>query len=181
MKSLFAIVFFTFLGVVQAQTVLPEAKKELPVKPIGTFMRVKSDGEHAYGYDIELWKQGDKICGLISAHQGLIGDPPTGLLENVRFDPKTRRFSFTAKLSLGMLVGNDDKEIPSHDVFEFDGTLTDTRIAGNLQITSQSSVEKKKLNLPRSKDWSKEMSAYKSFAEWKVYADEILDFRGPRW
>ena len=191
-KPLIALLFLTLSGTIQAQTIgadktpLPEkpaqTRSELPVRPIGTFMRIKSDdGEHASGYDVALWKQGAKIYGLISAHEGLIGDPPAGLLENVRFDPRTKKFSFTAKLSLGV----DGDNIPSHDIFEFEGTLTATRLAGNLLIKDEqcgkSCTERKKINLPRSKEWSSSMENFKSYAEWKKDADEILSFRGPGW
>lgn len=186
-KLLIALVFLTsFYGVVAAQKPLqPDSKKELPVKVLGTFMRIKSSGEHAYGYDVELWKQGDKIYGLISAHDGLIGDPPTGLLENVRFDPKTKKFSFKAKLTLGMFFNKEYDNVPSHDVFEFEGTLTNTRLAGTLSTTNELCAdkcpEKKKINLPRSKESSSMMSGFKTYAEWKTDADEILGFRGPEW
>jgi hypothetical protein len=177
MSPLIALLFLTIFGTVHAQT-----KSELPVKPLGTFMRVKSDdGEHAYGYDVALWKQGSKIYGLISAHAGLIGDPPAGLLENVRFDPRTKKLSFTAKLSLGV----DGDNVPSHDIFVFEGMLTATRLAGNLLVKNEqcgkACTERKIINLPRSKEWSSSMDSFKTYAEWKKDADEILAFRGPGW
>lgn len=180
-KLLIAIVFLTFCGAAagRAQT------SEPPVKALGTFMRITSDGEHDYGYDVELWRQGERIFGLISAHDGLIGDPPTGLLENVQFNPQTRKFSFTAKMSLGVNLDKDYKSIPTREVFEFEGFLTTARLVGNLVINDKSpgdkSREKKKLNLPRSKSESRTMDEYKTFAEWKAWADFILDIRGPKW
>lgn len=176
MKLIIAVVFLT--SAAAAQTAVNN--RELPVKALGAFMNVKSDGEHAYGYDVELWKQGAQIFGLISAHDGLIGDPPAGLLENVRFNPQTRKLSFTAKLSLG--IGVNDQ--PTRDLFRFEGTLTAARLSGNLLVTDQQCAacrEKKKINLTRSKEWSRLMDAYKTYAEWKEYADFILDLRGPHW
>lgn len=186
-KLLIALVFLTsFAGAVAAQKpLLPAAKKELPVKVLGTFMRIKSNGEHADGYDVELWKQGTQIYGLISAHDGLIGDPPTGLLENVRFDPKTKKFSFKAKLTLGMFFSKEYDNVPSRDVFEFEGSLTNTRLAGTLSITNELCAdkcpEKKKINLPRSKQWSSMISGFKTYAQWKADADETLKSLGPEW
>jgi hypothetical protein len=161
---------------------LPQSKDEAPVKPFGTYWKVKSDGEHANGYHIELWKQNEKFYGLISAHSGLVGDPPTGILENVQFDSKTRKFSFEAKLPSGWC----NSKTMSLDTFEFKGILTNKKITGNLLIKdnfcSDTYIESKKvINLPRLKEWSKEMIEYQSYAEWKNYADKILVFRGPGW
>jgi hypothetical protein len=186
-KLLIALVFLTSLcGAVAAQKPLaPAAKKELPVKVFGIFMRIKSNGEHAYGYSVELWQQGAKIYGLISAHDGLIGDPPTGLLENVKFDPKTKKFSFRAKLTLGMVFSKEYDNVPSRDVFEFQGTLTKMRLAGTLSTTNElcpdKCPEKKKINLPRSRVWDSAIRGFKTYAEWKADADETLKSLGPEW
>jgi hypothetical protein len=178
-KLLVVLVFLTFAGTVRAQT------SELPVKALGNFMRVESDGEHASGYNVELWKQGDKIIGLINAHDGLIGDPPAGLLENVRYDRRTGKFSFTAKLSLAVTLDDNYQSIPTRELFEFHGILSKTRLTGNLTITQQQCsrlcVERKRLNLPRSKKFGSWVQDFKSYADWKKDVDEILDFRGPKW
>jgi hypothetical protein len=63
-KLLIALVFFVFSVAADGQT--PESRIELPVQIVGSFTRVRSDGEHASGYDIDLWKQGAKIYGLIN-------------------------------------------------------------------------------------------------------------------
>jgi hypothetical protein len=96
-----------------------EPQVESPVKPIGHFTNVKSKGEHQWGYEVELWRQDDKIYGLISgsSHSRLVGDPPTGLLEDVKFDPKTGKLSFRAKLPGVIFAGN---ELPG-EVYEFEG------------------------------------------------------------
>jgi len=185
-KLLIALVFLSsFYGAVAAQKTQPEPKTDLPVTALGTFMRIQSSGEHAYGYDVALWKQGAKIYGLISAHNGLLGDPPTGLLENVRFDPKTKKFSFKAKLTLGVFFSKESENVPSRDVFEFEGTLTTARLAGTLSTTNElcpdKCPEKKKINLPRSKQWSSMLGGFKTYAGWKADADEILKRRGPEW
>ena len=142
---------------------------EPPVKVVGDFTNVESNGEHQWGYSVEIWKQGDKIFGLISGDSisRLIGDPPTGILENVFFDAKTGKISFRAIL-------------PS-DAYEFDGILTEKKLMGKLLNTTHNKTEK--ITLPRSKELSSEMDEYQSFQsyeEWKVYADSILKFRGPK-
>lgn len=159
---------------------LPQLKDESPVKPFGTYWKVISDGEHANGYDIELWKQNEKFYGLISAHSGLVGDPPTGILENMQFDPKTGKFSFSAKLPSGWC----NSKMQARDIFEFEGILTNKKIMGNWLIkkdfcSGDYNIESKKIiNLPRLKESSREMNEYRSYAEWKNYADKILAFRG---
>jgi hypothetical protein len=158
------------------KTEIEEVKKaESTVKPLGDFSNVWSNGEHETGYSIELWKQDDKIYGLISGGDGtrLVGDPPTGLLENVQFDPVTKKFSFRAKL-------------PSQVIFEFEGILTKKKIEGERKNTYDFDVNKfvkrKKIILPRLKESSAEMvefQTYQTYAEWKEFADRILAFRGP--
>ena len=74
---------------------------EAPVTVLGEFSNRKGDGEHAWGYSVDLWKHEGRIIGMICGTQYLMlnGSPPTGLLENVQYDPKTGRMSFSAKLS----------------------------------------------------------------------------------
>ena len=160
-----------------------ESKAESPVKVIGYFTNVKGDGEHQWGYSVMIWKQEDKIYGFISGDDDLrlIGDPPTGVLENVQFDPKTKRLSFRAKLSTG-LIGD---KVWSRDVYEFDGVLTNKKLKGNIKVTNQLCAENcakpKMITLRYSNDMTLTMQEYQSYAEWKSFADEILKFRGPKW
>jgi len=160
-------------------------RNDSAVKALGTFIKVKSDGEHANGYSITLWKQNDEIIGLVAVHRGLIGDPPAGLLENVKFDPQTKKLSFTAKLTLGQFYDNDQKDVPSQDILEFGGTLTNKKLAGTVTLTDQlcanGCAETKKIDLPRSKEFNNWTEDFQTHAAWKGYIDEILKRRGPRW
>ncbi len=154
------------------------------VSAIGMFMDGKSDDDHALGYDVKLWKQGDKIYGLINAHLGLMNDPPAGILENVKFDKKTGKLSFAAKLSLDFTSGKKENErIPTHDLFEFNGILSKKSLAGKLKITNKTCtkncVTTKTIKLPFSK--LLKLDKYKNYASWKKYANEILKTRGPNW
>lgn len=162
-----------------------ESKIESPVNVVGEFTNIESDGEHEWGYSVQIWRQGDKIYGLISGQSTsrLIGDSPTGLLEKVNYDSKSGKLSFTAKLTLGLFAGEH-----SRDVYEFNGMLTKKKLVGDLLATNELCPDKcpenHKLSLPRSKELSSEMeefNTYKSYAEWKEYADKILSFRGPDW
>jgi hypothetical protein len=176
MKNIFLLI--VFLGLFTANSFGQK------VEVIGLFINVKSDGEHASGYDVKLWKQGEKIYGLINAHRGLMGDPATGILENVKFDKKTGKLSFTAKLSLAVTSRKKyDKWLPTHDLFEFNGTLSKKSLTGKLKITDKTftkvQVKTKTIKLPVSTLWK--LDNYKDYKSWKKYADEILKRRGPDW
>jgi hypothetical protein len=143
-----------------------ETKVVLPVKVIGEFSNVKSNGEHQWGYSIELWKQGENIYGLFSGNSSpiIVGDPPTGILENQVFSLTSGDISFKTKL-------------PDF-TYEFDGILTKEEIKGNLLNNITSKTEK--ITLKRSKEWSDGMEDFHSYEEWKNYADKILMFRGSK-
>ena len=157
------------------------AKAESPVKPFGQFMKVKGDGEHCRGYDVELWTQDEKMYGVMSVHRGLCGDPPAGRLENVQFDPRTKKLSFKAKVSISL----DYNDVPSHDVLEFDGFLTPQRLYGTLTTTDQLCPdickETKTIDLPRSQERSPWLETYESYQALEAHIDKIMKFRGPRW
>jgi len=56
--------------------------------------------EHAYGYVVQLWRQGDRVFGFREAPEGLAGDTPIGALEEVQFEPRRSALSFKAKLTM---------------------------------------------------------------------------------
>jgi hypothetical protein len=58
---------------------------------VGEFSNVRHTAEHAYGYSVMLWNDGDQLFGLFSAANGLAGDTPVGLLENVQLDSGDRQ------------------------------------------------------------------------------------------
>jgi hypothetical protein len=157
----------------------------IPLTTIGYFTNVKYTGEHAYGYSVNLWRQEDNILGLISAHSGLIGDPPAGLLEDVKFDPRTNRLSFRAKLTTGLVYSRQYKGVPSRDVFEFSGFLNKDKLSGVLEISNllfpDDPPQRKRISLRRSAKMSKAMMPPENYIEWKKMVDGILKFRGPRW
>ncbi|MGH8247884.1 MAG: hypothetical protein ACREUU_15800 [Gammaproteobacteria bacterium] len=68
------------------------------------------------------------------------GDTPTGMLEDVMFDPKTRRLAFRAKLSIGMAYLGPGKETPARDLFVFEGVLDPvaaSKAAGSRDVSAQ--------------------------------------------
>jgi hypothetical protein len=52
------------------------------ISPIGEFSNERYTEEHAYGYAVELWRDGDSAISLFLVSEGLQGDTPAGLLEN---------------------------------------------------------------------------------------------------
>lgn len=156
-----------------------------PVKVAGYFTNVRDNGQHAYGYTVELWKQGGKLYGLISASEGLSGDSPTGILENVHFNSKTKKFSFTAKLTLGRFFDKTHDDVDSQDIFQFAGTLTATRVTGRLttanELCADRCVGKKRIALVRSKKMSSFLTDFKTLADWRADADDTLSLYGPKW
>lgn len=155
------------------------------VKRVGVFTNMRFTREHQYGYSVELWQERDRLFGLLLVSAGLIGDTPTGLLEDVVFDSKTGKLSFRARLSTGATVNKKNEEMPTRDVYRFAGTLKGQRLAGVLEHTDASdpsaTATKTNVSLRRSKSESGSMTAAKSFEEWKKEADEILTLRGPKW
>lgn len=160
------------------------AQSKATVKRLGAFTNMRATAEHQYGYSVQLWQEGDRVFGLFQASEGLIGDTPTGLLEDVAFDPRTGSMSFRALLSMGMTVDKNNKEVPSRDRFEFKGVLKNRKLIGNLiqaNETNELAIDsKKKITLALSKSETAAMSRAASYDEWKSETDEILAVRNPR-
>jgi len=158
--------------------------QDLPVKEFGSFMRVRSDGEHASGYTVDLWTHGTKIIGIIRIHRGLMGDPPAGLLENVLYDPRTRALSFSARASLGLFFDSTHNNVPSKDVFTFRGTVTKQRLRGVLSsknlLCKDQCGERHSIDLQRSGDWTS-LNDFTSLKAWNDDTKVILDRYGPKW
>lgn len=107
------------------------------VKVLGAFSRVTHIGDDAFGYTVQLWKDGDRIFGQFSVYTGAPYDPPTGILEDVKFNPRTRHLSFTTRLSTGLVSSQEYHRVPSRDRFKFEGVLTRRRLIGTLTHTNE--------------------------------------------
>ena len=162
------------------------AKTAGGVQVVGGFLNVKHVGDDALGYSLRLWKQGDQIFGLLSVYVGPPSDPPMGLLEDVKFDSRTKSFSFSARLSTGLVYGRGHSGIPSRDRFTFSGVLTRKEVRGVLrradELFSGDGLESKRVRLSCSEELTELMiPAAGSYAEWKTWADEALQRSGPKW
>jgi len=173
------------LAVLLAGAALPVSAQDpsRPIRPIGEFSNMRYTADHAYGYMVELWRDGDSAIGWFLVSAGPQGDTPLGMLENVKFNPRTGALSFTARLSIGVVLLPGGQQEPTRDRFEFSGSLKSTVLAGTLQRSDMrepsrpASRERVELKVrPRA-----DMLPAGSYAEWKRQTDEILKFRGPKW
>ncbi len=166
---------------------LSESNVESPVKVIGDFTNVKIDGEHQSGYSVKLWKQDDKIYGLISGtgYLRMMGDPPTGMLENIQFDQKSNKISFQSKLLLALIHESPDSGyVPSWGFYEFEGVLANNSLQGIIKVTDDLCGNKcpdiKKITLERSIKRSSEMDEFQTYSEWKSFGDMVTDVKIPK-
>jgi len=150
---------------------------------VGEFSNMRYTEEHAYGYTVQFWREGDTLFGLFLASEGLAGDTPTGVLEDVRFDSRTGKLSFKAKLTMGAAYLGNGRQEPSRDLFEFEGVLSRTAVVGTLKrsdmLRAAGAGTSQRVRL--SKQAQSTMTTPKSYDEWKRMVGEILKFRGPKW
>jgi hypothetical protein len=155
------------------------------VRRLGAFTNMRYTAEHQYGYSVELWQEKDRLFGFLLVSAGLAGDTPTGLLEDVVFDPKTGRLTFRARLSTASTFDENNRQVPTRDLYEFNGALKGQSLTGTLRHTDapnrSAAGTKTKVSLRRSKSGSDAMIQPKNYGEWKEEADEILKLRGPKW
>ena len=154
------------------------------VEPIGAFTNMRFTEEHAYGYTVELWRDGDRLFGFLMVSEGLAGDTPTGLLEDVNYDQATHRLAFRARLSMGLFYDKTHNGAPSQDVFRFKGILRKDEVTGSVEhtnmLTPEASPQREDVVLKHSAEQSGDMPVYENYEGWKRVADEILKRRGPK-
>jgi hypothetical protein len=159
--------------------------RPIVVKRLGVFTNMRFTREHQYGYSVELWQEKNRLFGFLLVSEGLIGDTPTGLLEDIRFNSKTGRLTFRARLSTGTTFSKNNEQVPTRDVYRFNGILKVQKLMGVLQHTDAldraATNTKTNVSLRRSKSESGSQIEAKSYDEWKKEADEILKLRGPKW
>lgn len=151
---------------------------------IGEFSNVRHTTDHAYGYAVQLWRDGDRFFGLLAVSDGLAGDTPVGLLDNAQFDPTKRTLTFSSKLSVGVIYLGQGRQEHTHDMFSFDGTLEDEKfLSGTLTHTDQLQAarnpEIKRVRLVRT-DGESPIEAV-SYEQWRKAVQPILKARGPKW
>jgi hypothetical protein len=151
----------------------------------GAFTNMRYYGEHTDGYTLELWRDQNRVFGLFLSSQGLSGDTPTGLLEDVRFNSQTGSLMFRARLTTGLFSNRQFSNVPSRYIYRFSGFLKGARLVGTLEITNALTPEeaprRERIRLRRSKREAETMIEAQSYDDWKHQADEILKRRGPKW
>ena len=154
-----------------------------PLSVIGEFSSMKFTEEHAYGYTVQLWQQGHQVFGFFESSEGLAGDTPIGILDEVQFDPRSGSLSFKAKLTIGVVLLAQGRQEPSRDLFEFRGTLERAALVGTIRhwdmLRPRAKPVTSQVRLRRQS--GENMLETRSYAEWEKSADEILKFRGPKW
>lgn len=152
------------------------------VAPIGTFSAIRQTGEHCSGYSVDLWRTAGAIRGLFRACKGLAGDLPVGLIERSSYDEKSGRLSFAARLTLGNDYIAGQGEVPSRDLFAFDGRLGAAELTGTLKRTDRVHDDNddvtEQVRLKKQRD---KLPSYPSPDAWQRQADEILKVSGPKW
>src|SRR5215207_6151716 len=113
------------------------AKTANAVKVLGTFLNTRHTGDDVVGYSLKLWKEGNQIFGLLCVYTGAPADPPAGILEDVKFDPRTRQLSFSARLSTGFVYGRGYSGVASRDRFTFRGVVARSEVSGILKRSDE--------------------------------------------
>jgi len=141
----------------------PETAKPDVVQVIGYYSQIKQTSEHAYGYVLRLWRDGESVHGLWARSDGRPADFPAVLTTVLHFDESTGRLRFTAQWC-------DETE-------SFEGVLKGETIVGEVVRTSRAGSEIKKLRLRKSED---EEAGPRSRVEWTDLIEQILKTRGPK-
>lgn len=151
---------------------------------LGIYSNMRYTEEHAYGTQLELWQQEENIFGHFLHAVGSISDTPTGRLENLIFDPKTGRLSFTSRLTLGLHHCSEHESAPSRDVFEFEGVFSREAMTGTLKHKSafhpETPATREEIVLKKIEE-KYSGKIYKNRTEWEEDTRQILAFRGPKW
>ena len=162
-------------------------EESLQLLAIGSFSNMRFTEEHQAGSEIELLREGAELFGLFFYSGGrLMGDIPAGLLQDIRYNPKTRTISFTSKLTTGQHFCNVHKNgLPSRDLFSFQGKLSDVSMSGVLKhsdaLHPENPPTKEKVVLTRMDSEAEHQHLYSNRADWEATSKMILQFRGPKW
>jgi hypothetical protein len=152
------------------------------VAPIGSYTAMRYSDEHCDGYAIDLWGNAETVQGLLHVCHGLADSQAVGLIEQVSYDEKTGHLAFTARLTVGSDYVRGGDQVPSRDVFTFDGHLATTEITGTLkhvdQVYAKRVATSEQIRLKKQRE---KLSSYPTLADWRRKMDENLETTGPKW
>lgn len=156
------------------------------IAEVGMFSNMRYIKEHAYGYSVILWRSGNCLFGVFESSEGLAGDTPIGELQDVKYDSKTAKLSFAAKLTMGLVSFKGSSGLEqSRDLFTFDGYLKAMTVTGVVTHRIQNNPNLKaihsKVVLRISKRESEFMHNSTTYGEWREKWQPVLRFRGPKW
>jgi hypothetical protein len=136
---------------------------EQEVEFFGRYSHLEYTAEHAYGYDLQLWRDGKSIVGLWSRTNGPPADFPAVLVTDLSWVESTGVLRFTAKWC------NEDES--------FEGSLQKGRLVAT--ITSRRVSERTEsatvVLTKQNDDWGTLPRA-----EWRALIDKILEARTPK-
>lgn len=185
-RVLFTMLFLGIAAAAQASDCTGDIRaRDAPIHLVGEFTNMRHTEEHAYGYSVELWRSGKCLFGLFLASEGLAGDTPTGLIENLKFDSRTGAIAFVARLTLGRLTARGLDNVESRDVYRFTGKLNEDSLRGTVRHTNallpQHPGESAALVLRRSRQHADALRSVATFREWEREVRRMLELRGPKW
>lgn len=150
---------------------------------VGTFANNDQGDPAQVPCIIELYRVDSKLFGMLYAAV-VNEDMPAGLLEDVRYNSQTGEMSFRSRLTIGVVVMNG-KTVPTEDLVEFSGTLTQTSLSGTAIWTRHDlptlSPRQERVGLRYSARLSDQMLHSKSYAEFAILSGRVLQARGPKW
>ena len=149
------------------------------IRAIGEFSNIDPAAGRASSYSVDLWRVDNSVEGLLMVHNGQKGDPPTAMLDDVSFKPRTGALSFTVKMTTGCDVLPGLKLKPARESLEFSGVLSDEILKGKMSRRdldrSESSPTFQEVELARRPDASLLQAG--SYSEWKDKAEEMARTR----
>lgn len=129
------------------------------VEHLGDYAQLRQTDEHAYGYVLQLWKDGTEIVGLWSVASGEPADFPTVRVEDLRWDAASGAIRFT---------------VTACGTSRFEGVVRGPEIAG--RIINQRTNTITDVRLRRADDERGSLDR----TEWVAQTEGILKRRRPR-
>ncbi|MBI3563021.1 MAG: hypothetical protein HY080_15025 [Gammaproteobacteria bacterium] len=161
-----------------------EAVQNTPaVRFVGSFSNYHYTQEHQYGSQIVLWQYKNTVVGLFYQAEGLAGDTPRGMIENVQLQPRSGRLTFQAKLTTGIHSCKVHNNVPSQDLFVFSGVLRRATLTGTLRHRDMLHEENKDRDIKVSlrHDLQAPYQSFNSLDAWQQHYAEELKQYGPKW
>jgi len=125
----------------------------------------------------------DSLVGFLGHSEGLCGDTPTGILEQIHYVASTGALSFSVKISMGCSGITEKNEcIPSKDLIRFKEILSRHRLKGIMtwhNPDTKRNFRSEKITLKRFSD--SYMKRYESREEWEESHRAMLERLGPGW